>query len=393
MPLLLFRRVALFVLLASLAVCGSNDGNYVKWDVVVERRIPLEEPLPHQGPVLVRRGDSPGTLLVAGWGESRIFRIRRDGRWSEVALPDSTLRVANFGSTGDSVWIADDASRRVLILHRESPHYRSILVPTIQPGSQPHVIGVLSDGSVVVGSRPDLTAGDTSVTLIVRVTSSGALVLDSVVEYQREMRLSNADGDREVAVAQPWAYRDIPFVTADGRMLVHLRQSPGSPIAVDVVVNMQPPQDRSLAAVDGRLIRPSRTELTEGTVESWLRSTMQDSLVAFLGGFQRAERELRAALYRPTYLPPARRALSLSAGTLLLERVTTDSIRTWEIWRDDRFAGSFVLSPRVSLQDARDSTIWSVVSSPTGADTILVSRLSARPMSHSRTLAPLDTKH
>jgi len=350
-------------------------------EVVVRDRIPVDPSLGSPPSVLVRSAGSSGALIVAAVGGDRVLQVQ-GGAWSVIAPPDSLLRVSNLGVLGDSLWIADDAARRVLVLSGSSVRHREILTPTIQPHSQPHVLGLLAEGVVVVESRPAPPVPDTLVALIAAVGTGDAMVIDSVAEFGGEMRLVPPSGSPVVLFAQPWFYRDIPVITRNGYTLAILRQRPARPDQRSAIVEVHEHLRRQRRApVQSLSLRP--TALTNAVIESWLSSVMQDSLVRFLGGRQRAERELRAALFRPPHLPAIRRALSASPDFLFLERVTADTLHHWEIWQHGRRRGSFVLSPRISLQDIADSTIWAVTRGAPGVDTILVATVRKRSQLHS----------
>lgn len=127
-----------------------------------------------------------------------------------------------------------------------------------------------------------------------------------------------------------------------------------------------------------RALHLSPIGLTDSAVQAWLGFMLREPLVASLGGRERAESKLRGALYRPAHLPAIRRAIAGSDESLLLERVTADTLHHWEVWRGGHPVGSFVLAANVDLQDAADSTLWAVTSGAATADTLLVATLRQR---------------
>ncbi|MBK8246610.1 MAG: hypothetical protein IPK85_04310 [Gemmatimonadetes bacterium] len=216
---------------------------------------------------------------------------------------------------------------------------------------------------------------DDTIVSVARVAGSGRMaVVDSLVESKREMQLAAPDERRVVALLQPWAYRDLPVVAADGQALTLLRQRLSRVDKPTILVDRYELPKWTL--VGKASIEPEAVPLISAAETSWLSAVMRDSIVAFLGGPRRAERELRRALYRPSFFPPIRGALATSGGRLIIERVTQDSLRRWEIWKYGRLTGSFALQAQHLLQYARDSTIWVLTNWPSGVDTILVATVS-----------------
>lgn len=361
--------------------CGPDGSTAPRMDVVVRDRIALDSSFGPPPLVQVRESGSGGFYSTSTTDRGRIYFRSADRRLTKISPPGSAMSVSTIGTRGDSLWVGDDAGRRVLFWDRKRNSWHEVLEPTVQPRGGAALIGVLADGAAIVVSAPESMIADTVTAYVVTVNRRSSVLIDSLIRVHGALAVSTPDGGRASTLTQPWVYYDIPVVARDGGSVTVLRQRPwrtGRNGAVVEAYTRRTSYDGLFADT-----MPFSTAAITGTdVDRWLEAHLGDSLSQMLGGRARAESLLRASVFVPAFQPAIRRAVGGPKDLLYLERVTADSTHHWEVWRSGRCTGLFHLAPSVELQEVSDSTFTAIDRSTSGNDTLIVATLKARV--HSR---------
>lgn len=372
-PVPLLRYHVLRAVCFGVAVsCAGEQGRRNGLELQVEARIPVPSTVGRGQLILGQRKSVREPLLVSAGGSNRVFRLDGSGRWFALTPANTAIRIAALGVTPRGYWIADEAARRVLLFGEDARAYDEIPIPTVWPGGEPAVLGLMNDGFVVTVERSPATSADTTASILSVARLRKVEVLDSLLAVQAEMLLRAAGEGPPVALVQPWHFADIPLLSGDGKERLVFRQRSG-PLASSVSLDRHV-YGSAWTRARSRKVRFERVPWSEAANDRWLSGVLDDSLAAYLGGRARAELQLRSLVTRPPYLPALRRVVA--GGTLLFfERLSTNTGHHWEVWECDTLRGSFVLPPRTVLRQVVDSTVLAVVNSLSGSDTIVVAKL------------------
>lgn len=157
--------------------CGHDASILPQMDVVVRARVALDTsfgPLPL---IQVRESDSGGFFSVSAADRAHIYFRTPDQGLTKISPPEPAMSVSAIGVGGDSLWIGDDAGRRVLFWDRKRNHWHEVREPTVQPRGGTALIGVLANGDAVVVSAPtSMTAGTVTAYLVVVNRRSSTLI-------------------------------------------------------------------------------------------------------------------------------------------------------------------------------------------------------------------------
>ncbi len=346
-------------------------------ELQVQARIPVLNTVGRGQVVLGQRKSIREPLLLSIAGSNRAFHLDGAGKWSALTLPETAIRIAALGVTSKGYWIADGTARRVVLIGGDGRAYDEIPVPTVWPGGEPVVLGLLNDRFVVTVERSPATGGDTTLSVLAVARPRKVEVLDSLLAVQAEMILPSAGEGPPVALVQPWHFADIPVLSGDGAELFVFRQRSG-PSAASVS------RDRHVHGSAWTRVRLPNFHFqpvpwSEAANDRWLGGVLDDSAAAYLGGRVRAEMQLRSLVAKPPYLPALRR-VAAGGALLLFERLSDAAGHHWEVWGRDTLRGSFVLPPSTVLRQVVDSTVLAVVNTLSGDDTIVVAKLRERPL-------------
>jgi hypothetical protein len=365
-------------LCALVTACRASEPPGTDAAFVVRERLPVDTTAAPPPFYRLHSSGSNEAVVISGRNRGHVSLISAGRHGSAIRTPDSLLIVSNAGFLGDSIWIADDASRRLLFFNRTTRRWSEMLTPSLQVKAQTAVIGILADGAVIVASRASEASRDTVTTWLLAESVDSTFVIDSLMAHGGPLKVSAAEGEPSAMLEQPWLFADFAVVSRNGGALTILRQSP--PHRGDTSVNVLVARYRNThSAPSVQTLRFRTAKVDEAAVMAWLSFVMRDSLVNMLGGRSRAESQLRAALFRPLYMPAIRRVIAGWHESILLERAAIDSMHHWEIWdANGKFTGSFVLRPEIVLQDAPDSTIWAVTHGKNGSNTVVTGTLHLR---------------
>lgn len=281
-----------------------------------------------------------------------------------------------MGLMGDSAWVYDGLARELIVRNRRGVWSRQ-LVPTLVAGYTQTVIGVLADGTLAFESDAPERAGMPDLGLVWVQSKAGPRLIDSLAGTPSMLALQTAAGDT-MRTRQPWRTRDLAILTHDGRGVLVIRAPPASRDSgeVEIIRYEAPtyqPTERRLA------IHPFN--ITHADVEIWKRRFLRDELLTSLGGKSRANRELEAHLLRPVYFPLISAAVELDHKRLLVQRQTSTTTRTWEVYDSTgQVVGTLTPGDSWRLLDAADGRLlWTAFGKDEKSDTIYTAHIQWAP--------------
>jgi hypothetical protein len=298
------------------------------------------------------------TILVVLAAHRNQIRVVAGHRTIEVfEVPDKTLFVSNMGLLGDTLWIADDAGRRVMLFWLAERSWSERIIPTVQPGSQPAVLGVLRGGAPISVSAISGGAVDVSDIAIVRSDDGPGEIVDSLRAIGGELRLTRAGGFGEVRLLQPWVFRDFAIVERDGSSVTVVRQRPAVLPGATIRISAYRLGDAAASLKEWEV---QTDEVGPDVLREWADRVMTDSLALFFGGIAGARERLTNAVFRPLQMPVIRRIISAGRGMFLVERADSrETGHAWELWgADGAIRGQFRLPENQELNDAVGNDIY-----------------------------------
>ncbi len=305
------------------AVPGGGNQSLPVWRVAKEYEIgraglglmgPVGVVIARGGAVVVLDRSEPFVRVHGANGRGTAEFIRRGGGPGELQSP------GGMGWRGDSIWVYDFAQHRLTLFNQEGKYLRSrpISQGAIPGSSGVRPIALLANGGVMVqGSNfaddPTPSGGATTPVAIIESSSGRVRTIARVASVHRGLRfkvlVEGSPGESNTD--QPFSDDPLLATPKDGSSLVVVdRQVPPIGVRSAFTITVLNPGGDTIArnSVPYQPLPLNRSEL-DGVVSGLLRAVR----IPIRGGpkIEGDEADLRAALYRPRFLPPA---FSLNVG-------------------------------------------------------------------------------
>jgi hypothetical protein len=234
-----------------------------------------------------------------------------------------------------------------------------------------------ADSALVVAQPLDETADTNTVFIATMNRSSVATIVDSLLIVGGLINVPSSDDSSFARLVVPWAYRDFALLNEeDGALYVFRQRIPPGAVKPNTRIERVVRPDGQHSVGELEAFTPP---LTDAVVAHWMHAVLREPILHILGGRERAEMEIRKRVFKPSYLPVARQVIMGSSSAVYVERVRDDSAHQWDVHSlNGRFRGSFVVRPGIEIQAIRDSTLWAIVRSSTGPESLLVATLRWR---------------
>lgn len=310
-----------------------------------------------------------GTVLAVGADGSRRFVAGGLGEG-----PGEFASISGLGWVGDTLWVSDNRSRRVTLLDDAGEMLGTLPYPTVTPAGASDAdpdtepsrsvtfIGLVEGGSIHQAGptgnamiEPDAPiSGDDPVLFAPRAGGSGTMVAmrsgtrDQVV-------FARIEGGQIVSISvfgQPMSDRSLIALGAsgDGLAVVDRRVVPGDVAPQYTVTRILPAGDT---------LWSTRRPYTPVASDP----SRQDSIVEAWADQPDARDQLRARLFFPESLPPARSVFIGRDGRTWVARERPDpmSPSVWDVFAaDGRLAAEVTAPGGIELKAADRSVVWGI---------------------------------